>query len=426
MEWEHLKAKVEEYSSECDTKQEAMLWLDALWVKREKWIAQCTWQHCTWGIHSTQRAEATQASVKRARLANASISKLTGALIELNTKRRQKQDVDDIRATVRHAAGTEYQSALLVDLRARLTPFAFELCAAQMKLALSYTCTESTAGTYLVTYGGAAPVTSNTPVMNELGEITSFECNTDFGLGTFDEEERAGRLTSMTDCSCLFPRCFRLPCRHILYCHINQQQQKLQMALGDKWLIRSTEQSRGNLFRLRAAPAPKPTNVPRATTLSQRDRRAILHDELSSLLDAASGSNESFELFKSCLPALHYAIEHKTTLPIPHVRQGDQQGDQVQQATGDQPTSIAERHRQAIVSLIGTNWKIDTTVIDAHTIASGGLVGQSIAYHMSSSSWWVGQVRVMDGDEEVERGDDDNYETSEHNDDDTSRRRDIR
>ena len=171
VEWDHLKAKVEEYSSECDTKQEAMLWLDALWVKRQKWIAQCTWQHCTWGIHSTQRAEATQASVKRARLANASISKLTGALIELNTKRRQKQDVDDIRATVRHAAGTEYQSALLVDLRARLTPFAFELCAAQMKLALSYTCTaESTAGTYLVTYGGAAPVTSNTPVMNELGE----------------------------------------------------------------------------------------------------------------------------------------------------------------------------------------------------------------------------------------------------------------
>ena len=379
--WDWIVARVMEEESSGD----ALVWLESLWVKREHWLACLTWQHCSWGIHSTQRAESIHSAIKKVRLANKSMSSLIEHLVKLNEKQRDRHLVDDVRASIRTAADSANMSPLLEELSKRLTPHAFDICKAQAARALMYTCARLSNSSHTVTYSSPNKPSALTPTVGEDGKIICWQCNADFG--TESEPTLAGHQTSLENCSCQFYNCFRLPCRHMFLVHIVSQQQKLHCAIGDKWLVTSSSDRHRNLFNLRSAPPPVHRQSVSKTTITAKERRAILFDEFSCLIDTASRCPETFQALRQCLPALQYAVQHSKVLPIPVHTEVEAEAE----VPDDSPDVLAFK------ALLGDDWVVDKAT--ATEIVNGGLVGRSVAHKYGVKIWYRAVVtEVVEGD----------------------------
>jgi len=90
--------------------------------------------------------------------------------------------------------------------------------------------------------------------MSESGACFDFEVAEDFGLA----ETRPARLTTEFGCSCQFPTCHGLPCRHMLRLHVQLQTKELSLDLfNKKWIRRTPSEVLRDVNYLRLLKRPK-------------------------------------------------------------------------------------------------------------------------------------------------------------------------
>ena len=319
----------------------ARLWLENLYGRKEQWMAKYTWSFATFGIHSTQRAESIHAAIKRRRMRNLSAVELIGALLAYNVERREQRDVDELRRDLTNAASLMATPPFLKALQATLTPFAYEIVLAQFALAVKYKSQAADGDDLLddlqvftVHSTNDVSMVGSTPIVGEDGLVNSWQCRADFGLADVsrfsgleqtwddalqDRPEAAGHRTTLEHCSCQFPKVFGLPCRHILHIHIVQQCSEMCFHTDERWNVRTAAMEIQNIRDLRTMPPPKIQSSTRLGTHipSYQDRRSLLLDDFLPLVNAAASNVDMYHCFLRCLPALQYALQHQTILPIP-------------------------------------------------------------------------------------------------------------
>ena len=379
IEWHAFTEHVETVCSG-STKGDALVWLESLYARRAKWMATLTWSITSWGVHSTQRAEAIHSALKSRKLKNASCVTLLQELIEYNTSSRTRKEVDAIRQHLQQAARlTPNVPALLNELQVKLTAYAFELVMSQFALSIGYNSSPTDDGSFLVTYQGTTKATSFTPVLSDEGMITSWQCDADFGLGDFPG--RAGHMTTLLDCTCQYPTVFQLPCRHILYLHFQQQKSSLEFFCSPRWYHKEAEEQLRNLHTLRTMPVPSVAARAPSSTLSFGDRRSMLLDELLPLVDAAARNMDSFHILRSSLPAIQYAIQHNAVLSVP-VQEGESST-----APAPPPKPYPQTEDQIrIQKLLGTTYSIVPYTLQP-------LLGRAVLIKYGLKLWYLATVQ---------------------------------
>ena len=313
----------------------AVTWLHALATRAPQFAYRFTWSRLTYLIHSTVRSEAINSALKTKVIsANMKISQLLVGVMEYNCDARELKKADMVRLALRHLCHsnsfppwvcialplshptltlpptTPALHAPQIDaLRAKVTPYAFELISAQFALSFKYRA-EAIAG------GGDADGVDDeesvwhkqfrlTPMANQFpqsvdysfdeeGNITS-DALEDFGL--FDELDKS-RTTSLTSCSCQFPESSGLDlCRHRINRALALQDQVAEELLynmvgvniAEKWLVLSREEEASATAELRRMPAVE-MRIPTAPMLqeSPHDRYLLLLDEMKLVAEVAS------------------------------------------------------------------------------------------------------------------------------------------
>ena len=298
-EWEAFVTLVQ--TTSCvreETTAAQVKWLeDTMYTKRHKWAARFTWSTTTWGVHSTQRAEALHSAIKRFLRAHMLLVTLVRALVQYNLTSRTVKQVDMVRKSLQHA--TQAVLPVVFALRDVITPFAYELVLSQASLATLYHVSEQTFDApmsltadieYLKTHSGTVVEPSEADHSYELedfyevshhrgtrqslrydsdGHIQSYHDLSDFGLEEVDTLSYPGsRLTSTSWCSCQFFKVFMLPCRHQLRVCIQRSLALYNVSLiGQKW----KQVSLNDLLQLRRC---------LRDTVPPRQRSALPPDEL--------------------------------------------------------------------------------------------------------------------------------------------------
>jgi MULE transposase domain len=127
-------------------------WLDGLRDLAPKWAACYTWQHQSYGIHSTQRAEAANSVIASFCSKNSKILTITDDLEQLADTQGLQSEVDKIRKTIFCDAMDKDLSPLAMFLTKGLHPWAKRLVVGQDDQKVHYQCKEvpGTAGVFWV------------------------------------------------------------------------------------------------------------------------------------------------------------------------------------------------------------------------------------------------------------------------------------
>jgi hypothetical protein len=153
------------------------------------------------------------------------ITEIAGHLETMSEKQAMKQEMMCLRDTFTQVIGTGFTDPYFIEnLLAKLTPFAQNLVRAQAAQMSHYMCEAddqqtlaSLASTvYIVTRMGSPKTDLN---MTECNDREQTLRSVDNGLGGYiGSKEYLPHRTTLTTCSCQFPNCFGLPCRHIVRC----------------------------------------------------------------------------------------------------------------------------------------------------------------------------------------------------------------
>ena len=304
-------------------RQRALEWLQGLKHKAHKWCLRFVWSKCTWGVHSTQRAESTQAQVKASLLRNLQVKQLLPQLDSVNEVSRSNAAVREAVARLKQQR-QRANCALVEFLEPLLSPFAMKLLFEQQLLAVNYdvnSLEESTdeddplhdsIGLHsrnalfdgenwaVRRRGTTAPLNL---VLTADGEI---DWENTVGTEDFGRSEVSAphRITSLLHCSCQFDIAFGgIVCRHVIQCHSVKQSsladhKAVLNNIKTKWLQVDSTTSDRMIAKQRSAPDPTiaPIRI-RASggTLSRAERSQLLKQEFNVLSDLALASNHHFD-----------------------------------------------------------------------------------------------------------------------------------
>ena len=400
-EWQGFLARFDAVSHGA-SKGTVQLWLTDLHMRRRKWMAVFTWAHTTWGVHSTQRAEAVHSALASRQLKNLSAVNLIDEMNAYNAQSRGRREVDDVRKRLRQLAGAFAIPPLLKGLELILTPHAFELLMTQFNMSLKYKSApapdcdtnDPVPEYYVVQYAEKTTIDNFTPVARDDGSTVSWQCDADFGIGDFPAH--AGHRTSLRDCTCQYPSVFGLPCRHILHLHTLQQEEELHYECSQFWYAKSPEAVQRDLQVLRAMPKPSTAAVVSNGAPTVSDRRALLLDDLLPLVDAASRNGDAFHTFKLCMPALQHALQHNAVLPLPNMHHVTAEP-AASPAAASQPTVSPDQ--ELIRALLGSNFVAEPQYIDEASL-DGGLAGRQILVKYGTKHWYMADVQCRKDDAE--------------------------
>ena len=117
-------------------------WLDGLKDLAPKWAACYTWQHQSYGIHSTQRAEAANSAIASFCSKNSKILTITNDLEQLADTQGLESEVDKIRKMIFRDVTDKDLSPLAMFLTTGLHPWAKRLVVGQDDQKVHYQCKE--------------------------------------------------------------------------------------------------------------------------------------------------------------------------------------------------------------------------------------------------------------------------------------------
>jgi hypothetical protein len=297
-------------------------WLEGLRALAPQWAARYVWSVCTWGIHSTQRAEAFHSAIKGFLKAGMLAGKLVSELEEYNDDSRSNKDVVALRLGWKQTSPT----SLLASVQGRVTPFAFQLLLSQYKESTKYK-----AGQGLTTRDGTTYQVCRTAVhkmsgsfdivCDSQGFVTDYSfAKVDYGVGCVDPDAgRTVRLVRRTGgssdggihsitCSCQFSSSWRLPCRHCLrVIDVLEVDVFPFNSFGSKWLVLDGHQESTLLRTMMHAPRPMlsaPAPLGASTGLDPRQRESILMLVVRQILDIGTYNDVKMDLVERQLQAL--------------------------------------------------------------------------------------------------------------------------
>lgn len=228
-------------------------WLSTLKSRKMQRAACYTWQHKTFGIHSTQRIEAIHSSIRLLCSKSSTILDITRDIEQMAEEHDFKSKMQTLDAMLRWQIG---QCAVLLpaceELMLKLAPFPRMMMNAQSAQLVRYGCAPiensdnhlpDSENYYLVTLnmrksGGITDATGQVQsqganIQNcSMSDYDAFSRAVDHGITTVaegvhgistEDAKLSGRITTLTHCSCQYPKCWGLPCRHIfqVMMHLN-------------------------------------------------------------------------------------------------------------------------------------------------------------------------------------------------------------
>jgi hypothetical protein len=228
-EWAALGAVIAESTASGTSKETAHTWLAKMAADREHWAYRWTWGYVTLGLHSTQRIEAVHSAIAHFLHANTLLTNLLPQLESYSLDVSVRASVREYRFIQRLlvASDTCLAHPFIDSLKKELTAYALVLLKVQLQQSQFYAvdAMQGVAGTFTVTRR-AGPGGVEGDVEEQGG---------DADLGISASMFTAPRRTTLTWCSCQFPICYGLPCRHMLILYILQQR-ALPLALFDaRW-----------------------------------------------------------------------------------------------------------------------------------------------------------------------------------------------
>lgn len=304
--------------------QRALDWLHALGKRKEQFCARFVWGSCTWGIHSTQRAESIHSSIKQHITCKMHIWEVIQKLDTFNEVSRDRRLVDQEVLHMKQSQSVG-NSAFVDFLQGKITPFAMKLVMQQQAESLSYNCVDVSDSyechTWEVTRrAGTLTRKMSQPKTTAEGSLVwNFESPEDYGLASDENATTKNRLTTFKKCSCQFSTAFGgLPCRHILALHTINQSQENKFAehlqsIADKWIVKAPEAKREAVSKLRTAPDPIALTVTTFGTgqaLTRKERFKILSQHCEALSDVAVTSNEAFDTAVETIKGLTKKLLH--------------------------------------------------------------------------------------------------------------------
>ena len=210
---------------------EQLPWLEKLRSRGEQWAACYTWQYTTFGIHSTQRAEAIFSSVSTFCRKTARIWEIAKNLEQMANTQAMNSEHGALRVLLntKISAASSLLPPAVETVCSNITEFARNIVtaqASQVPLFHVKRCDDDVDANatnendvfgqvFLVWFANSGlSEKQNDSVLSVAGsDIPALIRNIDFGDSqpSFQNSHK----TTLQSCSCQFPNCWGLPCRHM-------------------------------------------------------------------------------------------------------------------------------------------------------------------------------------------------------------------
>ena len=216
-----------------DKLETELTWMRSLCLRKEQWAACFTWKHRTYGIHSTQRAEAVHSAINNFCSTTNTILAITEKLEQMADEHSLKDRMESINVLLRGVIGQKpIPLPALERIASSLSIFPRVLLNAQAALVLQYQCVPSNncdevnlpedEKYYLVVHANAGGELASHSLLRKKSECTlsdyaDFNKEVDHGVpSNLGVIKSNGHQTSLKRCSCQYPMVMGLPCRHML------------------------------------------------------------------------------------------------------------------------------------------------------------------------------------------------------------------
>ena len=309
--WGELKELVQNNSNTSDKQSAAFRWMDDLSEKRHKWAARYVFGHCTFGIHSTQRAEAVNGAIKKTISGSMLLTEVNKSLEDYNRAARDRRTVQAHLQSLRNARRATASCAAVRSLEGKISPYAFKLVLEQEAQALQYKIVSNDevelGGDEMELEEGFVWVQRTSPANSTL-RVCDYEAHTDqpFNFVVDDDFGLADstrlRRTSLSSCSCQHGVAFGgLPCRHIIHrCLTDGVDEFSVESIASKWLSFDAEAMASAREALLLRAYPSSTARARASgsatpTLNSLERFRSLMVEARSVCELARESVDTFQ-----------------------------------------------------------------------------------------------------------------------------------
>lgn len=302
------------------SRQKALAWLETLKDKKERWAARYTWQFFTAGVHSTQRAESVHSNIKRFLGATSLLVVLADSLM------KHSENIDDQAAlkTARSALIATSKSMqrdmpAVAAVSGAISTHAMEVLRAQQAQHIAYKLAgpfqaPGASTFWTVVLDDTARNKSVVSLQNQIAE--------DYGLPVPGHGSATTHVVTWTSCSCQFPTCWGMPCRHMLRLYMQAGVTTIPAGvIRQRWVNISPEEAQSRTKRMlqgMALPIDQSSATPRTRPMNQQERFSYCNAESKAVAELASLTKEGMDIFIQCLDLCKDRLRN---VPIPDIRE---------------------------------------------------------------------------------------------------------
>lgn len=309
-EWAEFRAMVESrLHGSASTRLSALAWIDERALDKGRWAYRFTWQYRTLGVHSNQRIEAVHGAVDHFLGPRRLLVDFVDQMDAYCSRVDEQASTRELRylQRVHVAAGACANHPFMDVLSSAVTAFALMLVKAQLQQSMFYIVNPAQSS---VSNGDGAVFSVSRS--RDFASPSSAPGNDDAGIdhGMPDLDRSMPRTVHIgadgnAICSCQFPNCYGLPCRHILRVwDVRQMQGKPGGDIYDtRWLQRSDAAAMEALLRLLERPPPGRNNVAPAEP-TRAERYALLMGQARAVADLGATTAATYDIASAALTRL--------------------------------------------------------------------------------------------------------------------------
>jgi len=197
----------------------AKAWLERTGQLSEHWAARWTWSTCTYGLHSTGRAESVNSAVSDSLRASDLLTTLVNLLEAYSRRSKDNRRAEAHRLDQNQQAAARSVMPLIASVQGKISPYAYKKLCEQGVQAIQYSISNKDDEGILLDNGyfnlsRTPPPTNNVPLRTKdlIGAME--DESEDAGIDT--HENCRSRMTTQHTCTCQYLSCYGIPCRHIL------------------------------------------------------------------------------------------------------------------------------------------------------------------------------------------------------------------